>query len=810
MKKAKLAILLTGVFAVYATASSAGRELLFGPAVDQKEAKIVASEKTPVVSPSSSGVATKTAIPPVAKRIDDKPSKPGSMNGLKMAAMTPPSSDALAPSEKNLPAAKSVAKSMPLMNNPSSSVANSGTPVAVGAVAITGKAPANLAASDAPKTSILTPKVAETAYEKPLIMAKTIDKPVEVTKSIAADMPPQAQSKHANAYDIHKQLISKMDKGMTIAMMPGLTTQTQTYGFNNNANYLSLANYLSEQLGVVVTPRYESNMSELRKIVLSARYPMIHVNTQLVDAATKAGYEPLVMNDLKQGAVFIVKKDSPIKTLADAKGSRIAMIFAGANTPYAQAALIRAGIHTSVKMDNVKAGGQPQVVNLVAVGKDDIGMVNSKDLAGLQEKTKTQLRVIHLEPSDLSWTWWVRKGAFNKDVTAKLAKAMIAINERPDLDEVRNGIKKATNLPVKYAALSESETKKTIENLALINEKWDAFKILDNDFDASIVAKNSASSPYYPVHTEKSTAESPFTEHKKLSSVMTKGTTIGVLPGLSLGQAFSYNNSYNYFPLVNYLSKKMGFLVGPVFEPSVAALRTQIYLRKYPMIHINTQLVEDAVKSDYEPLVMNDLKLSAVFIVKSDSPIKSLKDMGNKVMMMSTSASTSPSAYSALIEAGINDSVKIKGSGAGGLERVVAEVLSGKIDAGMINSSVAKVQVEKANGALRVVHEEPSELSYTYWVRKGAFDDATKKKMQEAFIAVTSQPNLKNVREGIVRATNLPVFYIPMDMSRVKRTVETADLINEKWPEYGVEKVVVSSAASEKNAKTSAFYSLRP
>jgi ABC-type phosphate/phosphonate transport system substrate-binding protein len=606
-----------------------------------------------------------------------------------------------------------------------------------------------------------------------------------------------------SAYDVHDRLARKLSQSTEIGFLPGISTAQDSY--DNINNYYPLMNFMSEKTGVLLSPSFEPDQLAFRRRILERKYPIIHINTQLVDAAVKSDYVPLVMNDLKLRGLFIVKANSPFKKLEDIGSRTVTMVVKASTGPAALNALIKAGVYDTVSINNVRNGLLSQVVREFEAGQSEVMMINNEVAKTVLEKAKGSLRVIHEEPSDLSYSYWVRKGAYDEQMITKLRESLISVNKQAGLDAVRLGIIRATNLKINYVPMTMDNAKSTIGSLTAINTKWTKFKSIDPEVLADLVAKNAESSAYSKISLSKNALlNNPFDEYARIAKTLPQKTRLGILPGLLLTQNV-YSNISNYGPLLNYVSEKTGVLVVPTFEENVATFRKDILERKYPMIHINTQLVDAAVKSDYVPLVMNDLKLKAVFVVKENSPITKLSELKEKSISMSIKASTGPAALSALISAGIQDEVNVVDIKSGQLSLVIGEVTSGHTDAAMINSVAAKKLIDQGNSGLRVIDSAPADLSYSFWVRKGAYEEATLEKMRNALTSVTTQTNLATVREAITRSTNLPVNYVPMTMDSAQSTISDLNAINTKWSKFKIVDKDVSPELITKNINSSAF-----
>lgn len=112
---------------------------------------------------------------------------------------------------------------------------------------------------------------------------------------------------------------------LKFGVLPRLTEKEMREGFT------PLAEYLSKELGVKVTLVIPKDFDTWRKEAEARQYDLVYTNPYLYVLLKKAvpetevlviSSEPEIGNDIK--GTIIVKKDSPIKSIADLKGKTIA------------------------------------------------------------------------------------------------------------------------------------------------------------------------------------------------------------------------------------------------------------------------------------------------------------------------------------------------------------------------------------------------------------------------------------------------------------------------------------------------------
>ncbi len=134
-----------------------------------------------------------------------------------------------------------------------------------------------------------------------------------------------------------------------------------------------------------------------------------------------------------------------------------------------------------------------------------------------------------------------------------------------------------------------------------------------------------------------------------------------------------------------------------------------------------------------------DEKFVSYYIVPQNSPVKSLQDLKGKTFAFGSPSSTSghlmPRYF--LLKDGINpdrDFARIAFSGAH--DATLAFVASGRVDAGVLNSSVFERLREKGDAnvkAVRILARTPPYYDYN-WTVRGNLDPALVKKLTTAFL----------------------------------------------------------------------------
>lgn len=177
-----------------------------------------------------------------------------------------------------------------------------------------------------------------------------------------------------------------MAKELKFGVLPRLTEKEMREGFT------PLADYLSKELGVKVTLVIPKDFDTWRKEAEARQYDIVYTNPYLYVLLKKAvpeteviaiASEPEIGDDIK--GTIIVKKDSPIKSIADLKGKTIAATDPGSAGAYLvqMVMLKKAGL----KKEDVKVIFEKKrdpVAEAVLSGKADAGFVRDDDVEKLK------------------------------------------------------------------------------------------------------------------------------------------------------------------------------------------------------------------------------------------------------------------------------------------------------------------------------------------------------------------------------------------------------------------------------------------
>lgn len=173
---------------------------------------------------------------------------------------------------------------------------------------------------------------------------------------------------------------------LKIGLLPRLTEKEMMEGFT------PLANYLEKELGMKVTIIVPKDFDTWKKEATEGKYDLAYTNPYqyvLVKKAVKDA-EPLVIaSEPESGRKFdgtiIVKKDSPVKAVAELKGKTIAATDPGSAGAYLVQMLMlqKAGLKKA-DVNVIFEKKRDTVADAVLAGKADAGFVRDDDVEKLK------------------------------------------------------------------------------------------------------------------------------------------------------------------------------------------------------------------------------------------------------------------------------------------------------------------------------------------------------------------------------------------------------------------------------------------
>jgi phosphonate transport system substrate-binding protein len=211
-------------------------------------------------------------------------------------------------------------------------------------------------------------------------------------------------------------------------------------------------------------------------------------------------------------------------------------------------------------------------------------------------------------------------------------------------------------------------------------------------------------------------------------------------------------------PLGDYLAKESGMKVEFTPVTDYAAVVEALATKKIDMAWLGGfTYVQTKIRTNgtANPIIQRaeDEKFTSVFIVPTDSTLKTLGELKGKTIAFGSPSSTSghlmPRYF--LMQAGVNPDKDFKNIAfSGAHDATVAFVASGKADVGALNASVWQKLNETNNpNALKakVLSTTPPYFDYN-WTVRGDLDPATVKKITNAFLKLdANNPNYKELMD---------------------------------------------------------------
>ncbi|MGA1986894.1 MAG: phosphate/phosphite/phosphonate ABC transporter substrate-binding protein [Candidatus Sulfotelmatobacter sp.] len=209
-------------------------------------------------------------------------------------------------------------------------------------------------------------------------------------------------------------------------------------------------------------------------------------------------------------------------------------------------------------------------------------------------------------------------------------------------------------------------------------------------------------------------------------SVLLSPTLYGADEPITVALVFDGSNQSDREPLQAYLTQAMGRPVKVVapdsYSQTVAGLADGTY--DFACLGALTY-VRSHAKYGVVPLVQraSDLEFHSVFITRTDSSIRSLRDLKGRQFAFGdiNSASAHLIPYSELMQAGINPETDLQPRYSGSHVATAAMVESGVVEAGVLDESVFKflIQGGKLDGKkVRVFYTSKPFVDYVYVARK--------------------------------------------------------------------------------------------
>jgi len=203
--------------------------------------------------------------------------------------------------------------------------------------------------------------------------------------------------------------------------------------------YRELSEVIEKQLGVTLLIVAVRDRNKLKNALQKHDYALLlaRPNDVPAEAVRDFGYQPVVMEKIPSRTLFIVPKNSPLKTLADVKGKTIVTPDAYSNMWRVANAMLR---DTKITMTDEKVKSmrdQAAIGWSMENGFFDVGVINSVSGVG-RTWEKSGGRVIAASP-ELPNLPMIASPALSESQVAKVRSALVALDST---DEGRAILKK--------------------------------------------------------------------------------------------------------------------------------------------------------------------------------------------------------------------------------------------------------------------------------------------------------------------------------------------------------------------------------
>ena len=205
--------------------------------------------------------------------------------------------------------------------------------------------------------------------------------------------------------------------------------------------YQPLANYLGHETGKKVELQSAPGFREFHLRTMAGDYDLVITAPHLAWLAWKrAGYRPLLAYNEPVKGLIVVRKDSPIKKLADLKGTRIATADALAIVVLRMERMMEAaGLHEDRDFVCVDAGTHNNAALQAQLGQTDAAIVGALPFRKLPEDVRNNLRVIAESAPMPSQVWLAGRTLTPQQETRLLRAANDYMNSATGRQFLANG-----------------------------------------------------------------------------------------------------------------------------------------------------------------------------------------------------------------------------------------------------------------------------------------------------------------------------------------------------------------------------------
>lgn len=604
-------------------------------------------------------------------------------------------------------------------------------------------------------------------------------KPVEVAvmPPMPADLPPVAPVSLATRGDDpfadRQELMRKLNVGSAMGFFPGTHANPDVYQVGKNV--LPLANHLSAKTGVAFNPLAERDVEAYRRRLLQQDYPLAYIHLPLVDAALRAGYEPLAVSDAKVSAAIVVRSDANISKAAELKDRAIALAKNAESTPAGLALLATEGV-TSAQFSDIGFGGTAAAVRMLTTGVAQAAILSDTEAATAVKNANGSLTVIGRSAAYPAFMVVARKGAYDEKIVSNLRTAFTSLGRTGSRAEqfIIGSLARGTNLPTGYSVPSPQDLQATQALSGEIARHWPDFFGAGKADEAQLAKGSAGASGLYRL--TKGASGDPFSEHARLAQQF-RETAHVAFASFVHGSADAYTFGRTFLPLANQLSKKAGMLVSLVPERDIGLYRSRLASADYTIAFVDARLAADAAAAGYVPVLRTKHSVAAAIVVRANSDIRQSQGLAGKRVAWGPDSTAASFAYAYLTARNVRTGAAVHaGTTVSGFD-LAKKLQTGEADAVILRDTEAEQLASDPRNNLRILEKTASYAPGSIWVRKDQVDSAATRRVIAAFQAADAD---RLTTEGFLRSYKAAPVFVATSQDELQGTIAAARELGEK------------------------------
>lgn len=224
----------------------------------------------------------------------------------------------------------------------------------------------------------------------------------------------------------------------------GLATpiSKQSDGFENLRRYMPMFNYVSDEVGSLITFIPVRDTGSLQKAIKEGRYDFLYIDAPSAVFAYRNGYRPVVKRNLALQGAWLVKDRSTMKDIDDLVNKKVGHMTGSVESVLSQFILKEKKIDQRIKyIDATELGKEGLLETLKSDAVDAIVL----DLYEAKEQVRLSggnLRVL-AETNDVPEAVLMAKNSINVSLAGELSSSLVSIRannrRQQDIDSVLKG-----------------------------------------------------------------------------------------------------------------------------------------------------------------------------------------------------------------------------------------------------------------------------------------------------------------------------------------------------------------------------------